>query len=128
MTFLTLCSAVAVTDTVSDLQIRGIGRSVQGSLSVATTSVPILWTSLRAGRCRPPWQQCACLADRVNGDDEDSGATAQASASRSHLFGQMREIHGEDMRIVGRKLGEACVPVEPGSPLVAMTDVQMQSM
>ena len=132
MTFLTLCGAVAVTDAASDLQICGNGRSVQGSLSVATTSVPVLWTSLRAGRCRPPWQQCwqqcACLADRVNGDNEDGGATAQASASRSHLFGQMREIHGEDMHIVGRKLGEAYVPVEPGSPLVAMPDVQMQSM
>jgi hypothetical protein len=56
------------------------------------------------------------------------GATAQASASRSHLFGQTREIHGEDMHIVGRKLGEAYVPVEFGSPLVAMPDVQMQSM
>jgi hypothetical protein len=50
------------------------------------------------------------------------------SASRSHLFGQMCEIHGEDMRIVSRKLGEADVPIEPGSPLIAMPDVQMQSM
>jgi hypothetical protein len=32
------------------------------------------------------------------------------------------------MYIVGRKLGEAYVPVEPGSPLVAMPDVQVQSM
>jgi hypothetical protein len=56
------------------------------------------------------------------------GAAAQASASRRHLFGQMREIHGEDMHIVGRKLSEACVPVEPGSPLVAVPDVQVQSM
>jgi hypothetical protein len=50
------------------------------------------------------------------------------SASRSHLFGQMRENHGEDMHIVGRKLSEVYMPVEPGSPLVAMRDVQMQSM
>jgi len=40
----------------------------------------------------------------------------------------MHEIHGEDMHIVGRKLGEPYVPVEPGSPLVAMPDVQMHSM
>jgi hypothetical protein len=39
----------------------------------------------------------------------------------------MREIHGEDTHIVGWNLGEAYVPVEPGSPLVAMPDVQMQS-
>ena len=56
-----------------------------------------------------------------------SGATAQASVTQSHLFGQMREIHGEDMHIVGRMLGEAYVPVEPGSPLVARPDVQVQS-
>jgi hypothetical protein len=56
------------------------------------------------------------------------GAKAQGAVSRSHLFGQMREIHGEDMHIVGRMTGEAYVPIEPGSPLVAMTDVQMQSM
>jgi hypothetical protein len=31
------------------------------------------------------------------------------------------------MHIVGRKLGEAYVPVEPGSPPVARPDVQMQS-
>jgi len=52
MTFLTLCGAVAVTDAASDLQIRGKRAICQGSLSVATTSVPVLWTSLRAGRCR----------------------------------------------------------------------------
>jgi hypothetical protein len=39
----------------------------------------------------------------------------------------MREIHGEYMHIIGRKLGEAYVPVEPGSPLVAAPDVQVQS-
>ena len=68
-----------------------------------------------------------CCRERLNAALH-GGATAQDSASRSHLFGQMREIHGEDMHIVGRKLGEAYVPVEPGSPLVAMPDVQMQSM
>jgi hypothetical protein len=40
----------------------------------------------------------------------------------------MREIHSEDTHIVGRKLGEPCLPVEPCSPLVALPDVQMQSM
>jgi hypothetical protein len=40
----------------------------------------------------------------------------------------MREIHAEDPHIVGRKLGEPYVPVELGSPLVAVPDVQMQSM
>jgi len=88
--------------------------------------------------CRIPSLTCACghggsarmlplARERLNAALH-GGATAQASASRSHLFGQMREIHGEDMHILGRKLGEAYVPVEPGSPLVAMPDVQMQSM
>ena len=47
---------------------------------------------------------------------------------QSDLFGQMREIHGEDIHIAARKPGEAYMPVEPGSPLVATPDVQMQSM
>ena len=57
-----------------------------------------------------------------------SGATTQASASRSLLFGQAREIHDENTHTDGRKLGEAYVPVETGSPLVGLPDVQMQSM
>lgn len=48
-------------------------------------------------------------------------------ALRSHLSGQMREIHAEDTPVVGRKFGEANVLVETGGLLVAMADVQMQS-
>lgn len=46
---------------------------------------------------------------------------------QSDLFGQMREIHDEDTHIAARKPGEAYMPVEPGSPLVAAPDVQVQS-
>ncbi len=40
----------------------------------------------------------------------------------------MLEIHSEDTHIVGREFSEAYVLVESVSPLVAVADMQMQSM
>jgi hypothetical protein len=97
-------------------------------VSVSDRDSPLITVRSGTPRARHRGRQMLPLAREPLNAALHGGATAQASASRSHLFGQMCEIHGEDMHIVGRKLGEAYVPVEPGCPLVAMPDVQMQSM